>query len=170
MDAAYALGKVKDPNSVDLLVGCMSDPFGAPTGVAMAATWALGELGDQRATAPVIEELRTGSDRSRRDAALTLAKMPSPEVIDALIEALGDPHFGVRVMAGKGLHQIGGSAIVALAAALTRGMPPGVSERQFLAEEMQRIFPHRFGPTSFGADGTGRELLEEALRGVARYS
>ena len=75
---------------------------GTKSGNLVVAKWCCVLLGHRgaRAVAPLIESLKTSSDASIRSAAAAeLGQTFQPRAVPALIEALDDPHAGVRTSA-----------------------------------------------------------------------
>ena len=75
---------------------------GTKSGNLVVAKWCCVLLGHRgaRAVAPLIESLKTSSDTSIRSAAAAeLGQTFQPRAVPALIEALDDPHAGVRTSA-----------------------------------------------------------------------
>jgi HEAT repeat protein len=72
-----------------------------------AALQALGTLGDPRGAAPVAEHLRADDRDVRLTAALALRDLATPAVADALLRALEDPMWSVRLAGVRAVNSIG---------------------------------------------------------------
>ena len=102
-NAALALAKIGTP-AMDPLLESMDydDPD-----VRLEATWALGEIGDERAVEPLVEALRDEDWYVRRQAASSLCNMKNPESVAPLLRALGDEDWHVRKQAARILGTLG---------------------------------------------------------------
>ncbi|MCX5654953.1 MAG: HEAT repeat domain-containing protein [Planctomycetota bacterium] len=77
--------------------------------VRLTAAEALGEIGDQRAVAPLIDLLARDSDWDvRKHAAIALGNLGGPEATARLIEAMADPEPQVRKAVAEALGMVGG--------------------------------------------------------------
>ena len=142
--AVYALGKIGDPQAVDPLIAILGDKNES---VCYAAEWALikignesisslitalgnenirvrrasvqilGEIGNSRATLPLIIILGSKDRSFRIDAARALVKIGEP-TIEVLIEQFTDPNRWRQNYAAWALGQIGKRAIEPLVEAL----------------------------------------------------
>ena len=104
-EAAEALGKVVSPESIDSLIGALSDQ---DWGVRNNAVWALGQLKDPRAIQPLIDALGDLDWRARNKAASALGAIKDPRAIEPLIAALKDESDVVRDKAREALADITG--------------------------------------------------------------
>lgn len=110
--AAWSLGQLEAPESVDPLVGALRSP--APR-VRTAAAWALGQIEDVRAVRPLIETLGDGEAPVRLASAEALADIESPDAVEALERvATRDADRRVRKAAidGLGSLELSRSALV----------------------------------------------------------
>ena len=83
--AAHLLGDLKDPRAVPVLVSLLDEPE-----VNYIVPWSLGEIGDKRAVAPLIQAL-AGSDLSMRVLAIYgLEQLHATDAIPALRRLLED--------------------------------------------------------------------------------
>ena len=101
-----ALGRSKDPRVVESLIRLLKDPYWYVRGKAAEA---LGEVGNERGIAPLIEALDSGEDWSlfvRRNAASALVKIGRP-ALKALEKALEDRNSDVRSAVAWILGEIG---------------------------------------------------------------
>jgi|GEM_PF-2063389 len=125
MDAAVALGRLKDYESFEAMEARFRDGHGA-----QAIVRALGELGDARAI-PLLSEVLADKEKysdsyTRRGAAEALGKIGTLECVDALIAALGDQEqhrysgAGASNAAKDALAGIGVIAVPKLLAALEK--------------------------------------------------
>jgi HEAT repeat protein len=64
--------------------------------------------------------MRSSTTAKRAEGTLALADVDSPESVESLIEALGDPDTDVRVAAGLGLASLRDPASIAALAASSR--------------------------------------------------
>jgi HEAT repeat protein len=102
--AAAALGRLGDPAAVEPLV--MTLAF-SDAGVRRAAARSLGRLGDAPAGKALRDVLARDPDwRVRRDAAAALSRAGKKPDAPALIAALGDEHWSVRLAAHETLAAI----------------------------------------------------------------
>lgn len=107
MFAAKALGefdRFADPAEViGALASRLNDPHPE---VRDRAAWALGEIEDPRATAPLLDALRTGDARLRTRAIRALGEIEDPTAVDGLVAALGNSDAKVREQAVWALGEI----------------------------------------------------------------
>ena len=80
MDAAIALGEIRNIRAVEPLIDALKDT----EIVRWEAVWALGEIGDKRAVGPLINLLKDSDTNVRWDAAESLRKIRDPRGLDAL--------------------------------------------------------------------------------------
>lgn len=122
--AAWLLGRLGEPSALAPLLGALEDPEAALRG---GAAYALGSLANPGAIPALARALRHDSDgQVRADAAWALGLMGEDEVIDPLLEALGDAAElpEVRGQAAESLTGPGSArAIPGLLAALTDPSP-----------------------------------------------
>jgi HEAT repeat protein len=106
--AAWALGKLGDPQAVPALIKALGD-WGDwwSEDVRAAAAWALGKLGDPQAVPALIQALGDSDSAVRRAAAEALGAIGDPQAVPALIQALGDRGSDVRRAAAEALGAIG---------------------------------------------------------------
>jgi HEAT repeat protein len=83
--AAHLLGDLKDPRGVELLIPLLKD-----VDVGDTVWWALGEIGDSRAIAPLIEEMETNDPSKRVMAISALERLNAREALPRLRELLHD--------------------------------------------------------------------------------
>ena len=83
--AAYLLGNLKDRRGVALLVPLLNDPD-----VDSNVSWSLGRIGDRRAIAPLILQLRLNDPTKRVSAILALEQLKAREALPRLRELLED--------------------------------------------------------------------------------
>jgi len=96
---AKALGEIKDPQAVEALIRASRDRDGA---VKSAVAEALGKIGDARAVLALTKMFKDTSKIVRETAGTALVHI-GPLAVDALLDALGDPHFVVRCHAVRAL-------------------------------------------------------------------
>ncbi|HQG93437.1 MAG TPA: HEAT repeat domain-containing protein [Acidobacteriota bacterium] len=89
--AAYALDRLGQPDWKEWIEGTKQDLV------------RLGESGDPRALAPLIQALKTGSEDSRKSAALALGILRNPSAAGPLVVALEDREGAVRAAAAQAL-------------------------------------------------------------------
>jgi HEAT repeats/PBS lyase HEAT-like repeat len=93
--AAHLLGDLRDPQAVSILVPLLKDPE-----VNDIVPWALGEIGDRRAIAPLINALDDDKPSMRVMAIYALETLNARESLPRLIALLDDPrpsNFGAGV-------------------------------------------------------------------------
>ena len=106
--AANVLGEVRAHRAFPSLVRLLGDPEDE---VRAKAATALGRLGDARAVGYLLEHLLTDpAPFVRARIAAALGQFGSPDVINRLVRALGDPAWWVRLRTVEALEQIGGVA------------------------------------------------------------
>ena len=171
--AANILGEVRAHRAFPVLVRALGD---LEDEVRAKSAYALGRLGDRRATPYLLEHLLTDpAPFVRARIAGALGQFDDPEVIERLVRALGDPAWWVRMRSVEALEQIGeqaeGPLLVALddpdpelriraAVALERlGVP---ARTVTMIEENDRPEEAREVLTKFAMAGA-RELLAELL-------
>jgi len=90
--AIRALGEIKDPRAVDLLITALKykdkDPSGYDYEIREEAARALGEIKDPRADQPLIASLKDSDIRVVRAAGDALGKIGDPQAVDFLLTAL----------------------------------------------------------------------------------
>lgn len=110
------------PDAVEPLIGSLRDSDHL---VRCAAVDALAGLMDPRATAPLLERLRTdGEEAVREHAAWALGESGDPDVVPALIDALSDPYLRVRSASSAALILLGPDILPALRPVLSGGDLP----------------------------------------------
>ena len=83
--AAHLLGDLKDPRGVDVLISLLNDED-----VEYIVPWALAEIGDRRAIAPLIDRLAHGDPSARVLAIFALETLNAREALPALRTLLQD--------------------------------------------------------------------------------
>lgn len=171
--AANVLGEVRAHRAFPALVRALGD---LEDEVRAKAAYALGRLGDRRATPYLLEHLLTDpAPFVRARIAVALGQFDDADVVERLVRALGDPAWWVRMRSVEALEQIGpqaeGPLLVALddpdpelrirsAVALERLGVPARAVR--MIETDDRPDEAREILTKFAAAGA-RELLAEQL-------
>ena len=102
-NAALALTKIGTPAMDPLLESMDYDD----ADVRLEATWALGEIGDERAVEPLVEALGDEDWYVRKQAATSLCNLKNPESVGLLVRALGDEDWYVRKQAARILGTLG---------------------------------------------------------------
>ena len=102
-NAALALTKIGTPAMDTLLESMDYDD----ADVRLEATWALGEIGDERALESLVEALRDEDWYVRKQAATSLCNLKNPESVGLLVGALSDEDWYVRKQAARILGTIG---------------------------------------------------------------
>jgi HEAT repeat protein len=90
--AAHLLGDLRDPRGVPILVGLLNDPE-----VNMIVPWALGQIGDKRAVALLLNVLDQDDPTMRVLAIDALVTLRASEALPRLVILLDDhrrSHFG----------------------------------------------------------------------------
>jgi HEAT repeat protein len=117
--AANVLGEVRATRAFPALARALDDPDDE---VRAKAATALGRLGDRRALASLLEHLLNDpAPFVRARVASALGQFDGPEVINRLIQTLGDSAWWVRMRAIEALEQIGPVAEGPLLVALDDG-------------------------------------------------
>lgn len=96
--AVHLLGELKDAGGVDLLIPLLNDDD-----INFKAAWALGEIKDRRAVAPLIEALRHKDALVRISAIHALERLRAKEAVPFLRAILNDtqlPRAGDQVSVG----------------------------------------------------------------------
>ncbi len=83
--AVHLLGDLKDPRAVPLLVSLLNDEE-----VSYIVPWSLGEIGDKRANAPLIEQLGSKNPSLRVLSIYALEKLGATEALPRLRRLLAD--------------------------------------------------------------------------------
>ena len=112
--AAFLLGRLKDPRSLDALAAAMADK---DEDVRWKAATALTKF-DARATPAAVKQLASDQIEARRCAAWVFQQTCDREAVPALVKALGDPDDQVRWKAAIALQKIGAAAADPLLAIL----------------------------------------------------
>ena len=115
INAARALGKLKDPRAAGPLVGALGD-IGS---IQDAAAEALVQIGDP-AVEPLIEAMTPGRSGSvtRKWATKALGRLRNPRALEVLVRALKDQSRRVRDEAAGALAKFGSQAVEPLIAEL----------------------------------------------------
>lgn len=105
--------------SFDSLTAVLDDK-GAGANVQIASCWALGQLGDKKATTPLLEALKRGPDAVTWEAAKSLGLIGSRRATNKLIQVLKtEPDAGTRTAAAYALGLLcDGRAVQSLIAVL----------------------------------------------------
>jgi cyclophilin family peptidyl-prolyl cis-trans isomerase len=144
-NAAFALGLLRDAGSTDALAAAL----GAPAGVATAAAWSLGAIGDS-ARVPLEGVIRTGTPAGALVPALVAASRLRPVPVALIVPHLGASDGDVRW-----------AAVYALA----RGRAPGAAA----ALLTNRAALVTAGASNAGADAERMHDVRALLaRGLAR--
>lgn len=98
--AALVLGRIKDSRSVPYLLHAL---LTTDQKRAQALMWAIGEIGDDSATAVLLEALN--ANFMPENALSALGKIGSLKVVDVLILRLEDQEESIRALAAKSLGQ-----------------------------------------------------------------
>ncbi len=171
--AANVLGEIRAQRAFPVLVRALGD---LEDEVRAKAAYALGRLGDTRATPYLLEHLLTDpAPFVRARIAGALGQFDEPDVIERLVRSLGDPAWWVRMRSVEALEQIGPQAEAPLLVALDDPDPElrmrsavalerlGVPARAVrMIEEDDRPDEAREILTKFSIAGA-RELLAEQL-------
>ncbi len=110
IDAAKALAASRDPRAFDALSAALGD---ATRDVRWAAVEALGELGDRRAVAPLLEYLKKPEAYrfGKRLAVNALGAIADASTADALLGLLADDEVFVRRLAAMALLRLGDTRV-----------------------------------------------------------
>jgi len=107
--AASALGQSGEPGNIAMLVAAFRS---SKLGLKTAAADGLGEIGDDAAIAALRQLYNSGTVGERETLVETLAQSNNPNALVALSEAAGSSDKTVRLIAIKGLGQLGDRAAV----------------------------------------------------------
>lgn len=102
--AAKALGRTKQPGSLDALIAALGDQDWL---VRDAAAEALGQTGFPGAVGPLLKALGDQESSVRRTAVSALGEIGDPGAVHTLIWVLDDKAFDVRVAACQAISRIG---------------------------------------------------------------
>jgi hypothetical protein len=104
--AANILGNLKDPNAVDALISALSD---GGFQLREAAIISLGQIGDKRATMPLLQLLgdKKCSMFSKNYTAKALGNIKDTRAVQTLIVCLNDENPSLRCESAKALGEIG---------------------------------------------------------------
>lgn len=105
----WLLGKIKSNNSVDPLIGALSEKENWK--LRNTIINALGEIGNTVATSVIIPCLNDEKERVRITSARALGRIKNKNTIMELIESLSDSFFTVRLASENGIVAIGDSAL-----------------------------------------------------------
>lgn len=135
--AAWALGEIADPAGIPALIAALDDPdhevrryatrsliklnraavpplldvlSAGSARAAAGAIRALGDIGDQRALDALLQQL---SGEHRIEVILALGKLKDRRAAAAMVSALDDPDWRIRMNAAMALGPLGGPAAVA---------------------------------------------------------
>jgi HEAT repeat protein len=106
--AAAALGKIRDPSSVDALVEALNDKSWT---VRRNVTIALGDVGDERGFEPLLSSMTDKDWHVRKYASIALGKIGDERAIKPLVKALNDEDSDVRWKSIIALGKIGKPAV-----------------------------------------------------------
>ena len=159
--AAAALGRIRDPRSVEALLAYLKarDPSHS---VRVVAAQSLGQLGKALSLKPLLEMLAGPGAEDRAAAAWALGVSLRPvEAVEPLVEALKDKHADVREMAARTLGDIGDRRAVpglidALAAA---GADESYRVRQRVVEALGKLGDPRAVEPLLGVREPGDKTL-----------
>jgi len=139
--AAVALGKLGDPAAFEFLIAALASEDSALRVTAAAALaemgeraagllrqalqhenalvrWgaaqALGEIGDKKAVAPLLQRLKDPESAVRAAAILSLGRLGQAEAVEPLLKQLGDASAMVRWSAAWALEEIGAASVTYL--------------------------------------------------------
>jgi HEAT repeat protein len=147
--AANILGEVEAHRAFPVLVRALGD---LEDEVRAKSAYALGRLGDRRATPYLLEHLLTDpAPFVRARIAGALGQFDDPEVIERLVRSLGDPAWWVRMRSVEALEQIGEQAEAPLLVALD---DPDPELRSRSAVALERL----------GVPGRAVRMIEEEDR------
>jgi len=104
-NAAWAIGAMKDSESVPALIDALKD---TDAGVREQVAWALGAIGDRRAVDGLVAALSDTVAGVRKQAAWALGAIGDRRAVAGLMRVLKDPDAGVRKQAAWALGAIGG--------------------------------------------------------------
>ncbi|MEM2145755.1 MAG: HEAT repeat domain-containing protein, partial [Candidatus Jordarchaeaceae archaeon] len=111
--AANALIKIGEP-AVEPLIRALRDD----DHTRITLIWVLGQIGDKRATEPLIETLKDDDWHIREAAAIALGNIKDERAVQPLIQTLKDEDDNVWVEAVTALEEIGEPAVEPLIQAL----------------------------------------------------
>ncbi len=108
IEAAQALGQLKDPRAVGPLIEALKDSYAA---VLRRTENALDKLNDPKAVESLVSALKSEYSRLQKHLKLAIARIGVPAV-EPLIKALGDYNLSVRVSAAETLGKINDRRVV----------------------------------------------------------
>lgn len=172
--AAVALGQIRDPRVVDLLIERLhhKDPD-----IRSAAAGALGQIADKRAVEPLVECLHDKDADARRAAVFALGGIGDPRAVEPLIRVLHDEDSLVRTVAAVNLGRMGDARAVQPLLERLNDSSPAVRWRSALAlgairdqgavepllERLKDEDPLVRGLAAFALGGIGDEHAVEPL-------
>lgn len=108
LEAVRALGRTGRPEAVEPLLVVLRSDKDLDHLALPAAALALGELGDRRATVPLIEALHDGDERVRMAAAAALARLGDPQAVKPIagVARRSTEDFAVRLVALEALENL----------------------------------------------------------------
>jgi len=119
LEAVMALRRIEPNQAAEtLLVAALSDE---DPNVRWVAGLTLGERGNQKAVGVLVEILRQGQEYDQSRAARFLGRMRAMEAVDALVGALNEDVWSVRIAARDALVEIGDAAVEPLLSAAKEG-------------------------------------------------
>jgi len=104
MEAAKALGKMRDARAVEPLIQALNDEDSV---VRENAALALGEMGDSRAVEPLTQAFDDKDKYERRRIVEALGRIKDSRAVELLVQALKDNDSGVRSQAAEALGEMG---------------------------------------------------------------
>ncbi len=130
--AIEGLGRLHAAQAIDALVAMLSDT----REIACLAANSLGLIGDEKASAPLVEKFRTSSIERRLACGKALGHTGGNVAAEALVLALSDDNVKIRIVAAESLSAIGDSAIPAIINGLECDQK---SVRKWAAAELGRL-------------------------------
>jgi HEAT repeat protein len=132
--AAFVLGRIRDPVSVEPLIARLTDQS---EGVRSRSLESLLNIGGEKAHGELAKHVKDGSAPRRRGAAIAIGKLAPPDAMKTLLGLLADPEEGVRRAAVESLGRLGDPRALDAIATLTSS--PDDDLRASVMESLGRL-------------------------------
>jgi len=107
-DAVGALGALQDPRATEPIIAAMEGPHHGAW-VRWRYFFALGRIGDRRATPAILAWIRNAANGDDRPAVIVLGNLGDPRAVEALITLAGEPErsMGIHGEIARALGKLG---------------------------------------------------------------